>query len=142
MQDLTGRQAEGLGTGDAPVYASRVRAPEWLSEQHRLARTPGFLEATLGALRAQVGPGGQRGALLEELHTLTTPALVVRGARDRVFPKRQAQDASARLENGRLALIPDCGHLPQVERSERLAEVLIWFLGEVEPRENKARKEE
>jgi pimeloyl-ACP methyl ester carboxylesterase len=52
---------------------------EWLSEQHWLARTPGFLEATLGALRAQIGPGGQREVLLEELHTLTMPTLLVWG---------------------------------------------------------------
>jgi pimeloyl-ACP methyl ester carboxylesterase len=53
--------------------------PEWLPKQHRLARTPGFLAATLGALRAQIGPGGQREVLHEEIRTLTMPTLVVWG---------------------------------------------------------------
>jgi pimeloyl-ACP methyl ester carboxylesterase len=104
--------------------------PAWLAEQYRLARTPGFLEATLAALRAQVGPGGQREVLLEELPALTMPTLIVWGARDRVFPRRQAEDAAARLKEKHLAFIPDCGHLPHVERPDRFAEVLGRFLGE------------
>jgi pimeloyl-ACP methyl ester carboxylesterase len=108
--------------------------PAWLAEQYRLARTPGFLEATLAALRAQAGPGGQREVVLEELPTLTTPTLIVWGARDRVFPRRQAEDAAARLEEKHLAFIPNCGHLPHVERPDRFAEVLARFLGETRGR--------
>jgi pimeloyl-ACP methyl ester carboxylesterase len=111
----------------------RLVPAEWLSEQHRLARTPGFLEATLGALRAQIGPGGQREVLLEELHTLTMPTLLVWGACDRIFPRRQAEDAIALLEKGRLAVIPDCGHLPQVECPDRFADTLGRFLDEMKP---------
>src|SRR3712207_364370 len=55
----------------------RLVPAEWLSEQHRLARTPGFLEATRGARCAPIGPGGQREVLLEELHTLTMLTLLV-----------------------------------------------------------------
>jgi pimeloyl-ACP methyl ester carboxylesterase len=74
--------------------------PAWLAEQYRLARTLGFLEATLAALRAQVGPGGQRKVLLEELPALTMPTLILWGARDRVFPRHQ--DAAARLREKHL----------------------------------------
>jgi pimeloyl-ACP methyl ester carboxylesterase len=70
----------------APLFTyPGLAPPERFSEQHRLARTPDPLDATLGALRAQIGPGGQREVLLEESHTLTMPTLVVWGARDRVF---------------------------------------------------------
>jgi 2-hydroxy-6-oxonona-2,4-dienedioate hydrolase len=34
--------------------------PEWFEEQYRLAQLPGFSEAVVSALRAQVDPGGQR----------------------------------------------------------------------------------
>jgi 4,5:9,10-diseco-3-hydroxy-5,9,17-trioxoandrosta-1(10),2-diene-4-oate hydrolase len=103
---------------------------EWLAEQRRLARRPGFLEAALSALRAQISPGGQREVLLEDLPSLTMPTLVVWGARDRVFPRRQAQSAVDRLKEGSLAVLPDCGHLPQVERPDRFAAVLGRFLDE------------
>ena len=100
----------------------------WMAEQRRLARRPGFLEATLAALRAQIDPGGQREVLLEDLPSLTMPTLVVWGARDRVFPRRQAENAADRLEEGSLVFIPDCGHLPHVERPDRFVEVLGRFL--------------
>ena len=130
MQDARRRPTEGLGKDGAPLCApldgSSLRA--WLAEQYRLARTPGFLEATLAALRAQAGPGGQREVLLEELRALTAPTLIVWGTRDRVFPRRHAEDAAARLREVRPVFIPDCGHLPHIEPPGRFAEVLGRFL--------------
>ena len=39
------------------LFARPGRAPEaWVSEQYRLARTPGFLAAQLAALRAELDP--------------------------------------------------------------------------------------
>ena len=119
----------------ALLFARPWTAPRaWLAEQYRLARTPGFLEATLAALRAQAGPGGQREVLLDELQALTVPRLIVWGTRDRVFPRRHARDAAARLEGERPVFIPDCGHLPHVERPDRCVEVLGRFLDEARSR--------
>jgi pimeloyl-ACP methyl ester carboxylesterase len=61
---------------------------EWLAEQCRLARSPGYLEAHLTTLRALVGPFGQREVMVDRLGILETPTLVVWGERDRVFPPR------------------------------------------------------
>ncbi len=108
----------------------RLVPDEWMAEQRRLAQLPGFLEATLATLRAQVGLEGQREVLVEDLPALTMPTLVVWGARDKVFPRQQAREAVSRLSEGSLALIPDCGHLPHVERPDHFADVLGRFLGE------------
>jgi pimeloyl-ACP methyl ester carboxylesterase len=97
---------------------------EWLAEQRRLALSPGYLEAHLTALRAQVNPGGQREVLLDRLPYLEVPTLVVWGARDRVFPESQAREAVARLRQGSLAVIPDCGHMPHVECPDRFLAAL------------------
>jgi pimeloyl-ACP methyl ester carboxylesterase len=101
---------------------------EWLAEQCRLARSPGYLEAHLTVLRALVDPGGQREVLVDRLPLLEIPTLVVWGARDRVFPESQAKDAAARLRRGSLAVIPDCGHLPHVECPDRFVAALDEFL--------------
>ena len=101
---------------------------EWLAEQYRLARSPGYLEAHLTVLRALVDPGGQREVLVDRLPLLEIPTLVVWGARDRVFPDSQAKDAAARLRRGSLAVIPDCGHLPHVECPDRFVAALDQFL--------------
>ena len=103
---------------------------EWLKEQYRLARLPGFLKAQFATVRAQVSIRGQREVLLDRLPDLQTPTLVVWGERDRVLPPSQAHEAITRLPNGSLELIPNCGHLPQVEHPERFVAILGRFLGE------------
>src|SRR5918912_3463039 len=65
----------------ALVFARPWRVPgEWLKEQYRLARLPGFLKAQLATVRAQVGIRGQREVLSERLPGLRTPTLVVGGS--------------------------------------------------------------
>jgi pimeloyl-ACP methyl ester carboxylesterase len=101
---------------------------EWLAEQTRLALTPGYLEAHLTVLRALVDPGGQREVLVDHLPSLKVPTLVVWGERDRVFPRSQAREAVTHLPGGSLSLIPDCGHMPHVERPDRFLGALDGFL--------------
>jgi pimeloyl-ACP methyl ester carboxylesterase len=113
----------------ALLFAYPTSVPcEWLAEQCRLARSPGYLEAHLTALRALVGPFGQREVLVDRLGLLETPTLVVWGKRERVFPRSQAKRAVARLRDGSLALIPDCGHMPHVECPDRFLRALVGFL--------------
>jgi pimeloyl-ACP methyl ester carboxylesterase len=101
---------------------------EWLAEQCRLALSPGYLEAHMAVLRALVSPLGQREVLVDHLPSLKMPTLVVWGARDRVFPESQAREAGARLPEGSLALIPDCGHMPHVECPDHFLGVLGGFM--------------
>jgi 4,5:9,10-diseco-3-hydroxy-5,9,17-trioxoandrosta-1(10),2-diene-4-oate hydrolase len=104
--------------------------PEWFEEQYRLSQLPGFSQAVVAALRAQIDPGGQREVLLDRLSSLEIPTLVVWGDSDRIFPVSQARDAVAHLREGSLELVPDCGHLPHVERPERFVAALDRFLAE------------
>jgi pimeloyl-ACP methyl ester carboxylesterase len=107
---------------------------EWVAEQCRLALSPGYLEAHLAVLRTQVGFGGQREVLVDQLPLLEIPTLVVWGAGDRVFPECQARVAAARLQEGSLAVVPDCGHMPHVECPDRFLAALDDFLGRREQR--------
>jgi pimeloyl-ACP methyl ester carboxylesterase len=112
------------------LFAHPTRVPrEWLAEQCRQARSPGYLEAHVTALRSLVNPAGQRGVLVDRLPLLEVPTLVVWGARDRVFPESQARDAATRLRRGSLAVIPDCGHLPHIECPDQFVAALNRFLG-------------
>ena len=77
-----------------------------------------------------MGIRGQREVLLDRLPDLQTPTLVVWGVRDRVLPYLQAHQAIARLPDGSLELIPNCGHLPHVEDPERFVASLARFLSE------------
>jgi pimeloyl-ACP methyl ester carboxylesterase len=115
----------------ALLFALPAGAPRrWLAEQQRLALSPGYLEAHLTALRAQLGFGGQREVLVDRLPRLKVPTLVVWGAQDRVFPQSQAREAVARLPEGSLAVIPGCGHMPHVECRHSFLAALDEILGE------------
>jgi pimeloyl-ACP methyl ester carboxylesterase len=115
----------------ALVFARPHDAPrKWIKEQYRLTRLPGFLEAQLATVRAQVGLKGQREVLVDRLAQLERPTMVVWGTRDRVIPYSHAKEAFSRLQEGYLELIPECGHLPQVEQPERFAAILGRFLDE------------
>ena len=113
------------------LFACPARVPpEWSEEQYRLAQLPGFAEAVVVTLRAQVNLGGQHEVLLDQLPHLRMPTLIVWGESDRIFPVSQAREAITRLREGSLELVPDCGHLPHVERPEHFVAALDRFLGE------------
>lgn len=113
----------------AMLFARPANVPrEWLAEQQRLAFLPGHLEAHLAALRAHIHPGGQREVLTDHLHRLQVPTLVLWGARDRVLPAYQAHQAVARLAQGQLKIIPDCGHLPHIECPDDFVGAVVRFL--------------
>lgn len=112
------------------LFAQPERVPAaWVVEQYQLAQQPGVLNATVDALRAVLDIGGQRVCFLDELHRLTLPTLVVWGERDQVIPVSHAHKAVERLPYGQLAVIPDCGHVPHVERPEQFAAIVSQFLG-------------
>ena len=69
------------------LFAHPQLAPApWAAEQYRQAQLPGFLEAALAALRAQLDLGGQREVLLDRLPHLQMPTLVVWGRATGCFP--------------------------------------------------------
>ncbi|MGX2040227.1 alpha/beta fold hydrolase [Methylocaldum sp. MU1018] len=106
---------------------------DWRDRAHRMARMPGYLEAVAAASASTIDLRGQREILLDQLQKLTVPTLILWGERDRIVPVRQARDAAARLGQGRLEVLPDCGHLPQVEQPDRVADIIGNFLKRADP---------
>jgi pimeloyl-ACP methyl ester carboxylesterase len=114
------------------MFARYDRAPAaWLAEQRRLAAVPGFLEASLAANRAGVRPWGQVEIVLDDLERIALPTLVVWGANDLVVPLSHARRAVDHLPDGELVVVPQCGHLPHVERSQEFLAAVIPFLERV-----------
>ena len=123
-----GALQRALGRTSA-LFARPSRAPlGWLRDQAALAWADGTLDATLRANRAAVSPGGQREVLLDALPRIAVPTLLVWGGEDRVLPAAQGRAAVERLPNGRLQVLPACGHLPHVERPADVLAVLMPFL--------------
>ena len=73
-------------TMSAMLFAQPWRVPaEFFTEQHDLGRRPGQLEASTAMARALFDMTGQREILLDQLHTLSMPTLVVWGENDYVL---------------------------------------------------------
>ena len=110
-------------------FAKPWRAPrEWLADQRRLARIPGFLDAFLTTNRRLVGLRGQHDVVVGQLGALNMPTLVVWGALDAVVPVAHAHAAVRRLPRGELVVIPNAGHAPQLERPREFVAALEPFL--------------
>ena len=115
----------------AMLFAQPWRVPaEFFTEQHDQGRRPGQLENSTAMARALFSSTGQRQILLDRLPAVTAPTLVVWGGCDYVLPASQARVAVDLLPHGRLAVLPDCGHLPHVEDPVRFAAILDAWLTE------------
>lgn len=118
------------------LFAHPTHAPrDWMEQVYQMARTPGYLEATVSTVRSGSTLRGQRKReiMLADLPKLSMPTLVVWGDRDRVVPVHQARAAVKRLPRGQLVVIPDCGHLPHIERADQFVDALGQFLLEEVP---------
>ena len=56
------------------------------------------------------------------------PTLVVWGQDDALIPVRYAQEYGRLIPHSRVEVIPDCGHVPQVEQAEATAALVKEFL--------------
>lgn len=60
---------------------------------------------------------------------ISTPTLVLHGAEDRVEPTSEAEEVAARIPGAELQLIPDAGHMAQVDRPDVVGPAVRTFLG-------------
>jgi pimeloyl-ACP methyl ester carboxylesterase len=66
--------------------------------------------------------------LMQRLHRIAAPTLVLWGERDRLFPLALGEAWAASIAGARLDVVPACGHVPPVEQPARTAEVVADFV--------------
>ncbi len=66
--------------------------------------------------------------LPERLHRASCPALVLWGANDRFLAVAHGEAYARLLPHARLVVIPDCGHLPLLEKRSETLPLLLSFL--------------
>jgi pimeloyl-ACP methyl ester carboxylesterase len=62
--------------------------------------------------------------LAERLHRVSAPTVVIWGSEDRLLPVAHAQRWHELIEDARIELIADAGHLPHIEQPQRVVEIL------------------
>lgn len=115
-------------------YDSR-RIPASLSDEAVRYGFPSFGEF-VNALRSGVTIFGVRQAVRDHWVALASrfvgPVLVIWGRQDRVLPVAHVADAEDVMPQARIELIDECGHLPQVERTDAFLAALLPFLDRAE----------
>jgi pimeloyl-ACP methyl ester carboxylesterase len=68
-------------------------------------------------------------ALETWLHRISVPTLVVWGRDDKLFPAEYAKAWAAQIPDVRVAIIPECGHRPQLEKADVVTRQVLAFVG-------------
>lgn len=66
--------------------------------------------------------------LRRRLHRMTVPTLVVWGEQDRLISSRYAQEFGDAIQGSEVLIVPNCGHIPQMEQPEITYEAVAKFL--------------
>lgn len=63
----------------------------------------------------------------QELENIHVPTLVVWGEYDKPIPVHLGVHLHAAIQHSEFMVIPDCGHIPEEERPEETAELILDF---------------
>ena len=88
----------------------------------------GGWEAQQAVANAAFASGVQSFGLEETLATIDKPILLIWGENDRVIPLKQAVAALTIFSDAVLKVLPDTGHVPQVERAPDVATAIDRFV--------------
>ena len=69
-----------------------------------------------------------RADLRPVLPTIRVPTAVIVGEEDRITPVRQSRAIHLLTPGSTLEVVPDCGHLPPIERPELAAALIVALL--------------
>jgi pimeloyl-ACP methyl ester carboxylesterase len=102
-----------------------------LARRHDPVQGPDAWRRLLPAIAADVA--AQPLLSPREIHQVEAPTLVVSGDRDPFCPVEHAATLARQLADGRLLIVPDCGHEVPSERAGILNEALGLFYRTTEP---------
>ena len=74
-------------------------------------------------------PRGHDPHLAKWLHRIDVPTLLIWGDHDRAFPKDYALAYQKAIPGAKLVIVPECGHVPQIEKPDAFVAALEGFLG-------------
>ncbi|WP_108662961.1 alpha/beta fold hydrolase [Acuticoccus kandeliae] len=133
-QKFVSKRAEPLLAGKTTAdIAPRLARTLIGDEAHTEALAK--LIASMERLRAKPYIEAIRATTEEDLDplvdTVAVPTLVLVGALDRVTPPTLAAEIAARIAGAQFAIIPDAGHLSNIEQPEAFNRVVLEFLNGV-----------
>jgi len=109
-----------------------VITKDFLETYYEIFNRPGFQDFLLKMTRMLVDVRGAKlemlAPVLDNLHRIEPPTLIVWGQNDRVFPVKHAHDGLKKVSDARLHVVERCGHIPNLERHDEFNRVVLEFL--------------
>ena len=108
----------------SPAAQLMLTMPE---DPEAAAKAQAALVWALGCTGKLCWPIPDRG-LHKRLHRITTPTLIVWGEDDALAPVVYAEEFHQRIPGSQVAIVPNCGHIPQVEQLDTTLDLVRRFL--------------
>lgn len=115
----------------ADMWLPQLVTREYLEENSRADCLRSMIEGhTPQHLEAQILAGQARPDHARLLLAIRCPTLLVAGAEDAFRPAQVLKEAAEKIPNARLHVVPDCGHMPMMEKPELISSLLRdWLMG-------------
>ncbi len=136
-----GIHVDGVPKGDLFLWTPEERIHNLFHDQAlaeaRLAVEPTDEEADIGlkneftTAKLAWSPRFYNPQLRKWIHRITLPTLIVWGDDDRIFPAEYAAAWHELIPGSKVAVIPDCGHLPHVEKADAFLDNFNRFIAEI-----------
>jgi pimeloyl-ACP methyl ester carboxylesterase len=104
-------------TLQAAFYDKSMVTPEMVDRYWELNRRTGTPEATFARFRLPLTNPG----MMDRLHEITVPTLILWGREDALIPVAHAQAFAERLPHAVVMIYDHCGHIPMEEVADRSA---------------------
>jgi len=106
-----------------PETRRREAANEFEERERLVWSNPALARSTVGLFRTWLAPRSR--SLWRIAPTIPAPTLVVWGAKDRLVTVRKAPRTAQLLPRGRLLVLPNTGHVAQMERPGTVARAVL-----------------
>ena len=114
------------------LFADQQMADKYLQREQTAETTAALLKDRYATARIGWAPRFHNPELQRWLHRITMPALLLWGADDKIAPPAMAKAWQAGLPKSRLAMIPQCGHLPHMEAWQQASSHVLQFIAEAQ----------
>ncbi len=118
--------------GQLCFHNPQLIAEEDVELHYQRSLLPGAQAALLSTARALIDLGGARDSvvrpIVDGLHTIAAPTLIIWGKEDRVLPVSHAQVAKEHIPNAQILVFEQCGHTPQMECPDKFNAAVLGFL--------------
>ena len=114
------------------LYDPSQASEDFIDRVAAIGTLPGNQRSFLSLLRETASMAGVKKGLVadfsERLKKIKTPILMIWGRQDQILPLADGEAAAQKMANGRLHVMDQAGHLPQIDKPEEFNATVLDFL--------------